>query len=274
MDSYGKILKELRKRQGMTQKMLCENICSQSVLSRIEGENEIPNVVVMQQLCQRLGISVDYLLHYEPEQINKLKNTFEKFKELYRQKKYQELEETLKSCGVLKRFSLEREIQMYYYYLANCGIYLRQDYQGALTLLEKGLAITKDGDHLFPTEEEVLLFSSLGYCYAALKQFDLGERYLVKSIFLFKRLCLNHVSNEFVKIFGNLAKFLKETERLEEALKYVDEGITFIRHHKSYYCLEELFLLKSEIYEQQSQLEQAQLYRRLAMSVCTIDEIK
>ena len=45
--SFGTIIKEIRKEQKMTQKMLSQDICSQSVLSRIENNEELPNVVVM-----------------------------------------------------------------------------------------------------------------------------------------------------------------------------------------------------------------------------------
>ena len=54
MNSLGAVIKEIRKNRKLTQKMLSEDICSQSVLSRIENNEELPNVLVMQQLCDRL----------------------------------------------------------------------------------------------------------------------------------------------------------------------------------------------------------------------------
>ncbi|EGO6563123.1 helix-turn-helix transcriptional regulator, partial [Enterococcus faecalis] len=59
MNSLGAVIKEIRKNRKLTQKMLSEDICSQSVLSRIENNEELPNVLVMQQLCDRLGVTVD-----------------------------------------------------------------------------------------------------------------------------------------------------------------------------------------------------------------------
>ena len=47
IESFGTIIKEIRKEQKMTQKMLSQDICSQSVLSRIENNEELPNVLVM-----------------------------------------------------------------------------------------------------------------------------------------------------------------------------------------------------------------------------------
>ncbi|OSP57962.1 Cro/Cl family transcriptional regulator, partial [Enterococcus faecium] len=42
IESFGTIIKEIRKEQKMTQKMLSQDICSQSVLSRIENNEELP----------------------------------------------------------------------------------------------------------------------------------------------------------------------------------------------------------------------------------------
>ncbi|EGO2507575.1 helix-turn-helix transcriptional regulator, partial [Enterococcus faecalis] len=65
MNSLGAVIKEIRKNRKLTQKMLSEDICSQSVLSRIENNEELPNVLVMQQLCDRLGVTVDQIMRYK-----------------------------------------------------------------------------------------------------------------------------------------------------------------------------------------------------------------
>ena len=44
-ESFGQIIRTFRKKRKMTQKMLAEDICSQSVLSRIENNEELPNVL-------------------------------------------------------------------------------------------------------------------------------------------------------------------------------------------------------------------------------------
>ena len=58
MSQLGHRIKIIRKKNNMTQKILADKICSQSVLSRIETGEEVPNAVVLHQLCERLGITV------------------------------------------------------------------------------------------------------------------------------------------------------------------------------------------------------------------------
>ena len=60
----------------MTQKMLAEDICSQSVLSRIENNEELPNVLVMHQICQRLGVTLDQVMMLHAEEINRTNQVF------------------------------------------------------------------------------------------------------------------------------------------------------------------------------------------------------
>lgn len=71
VDSFGTIIKEIRKEQKMTQQMLSQGICSQSVLSRIENNEELPNVLVMAQICHRLGVTIDYVMNLSKDKIRR-----------------------------------------------------------------------------------------------------------------------------------------------------------------------------------------------------------
>ena len=96
MNSLGAVIKEIRKNRKLTQKMLSEDICSQSVLSRIENNEELPNVLVMQQLCDRLGVTVDQIMRYKSGDVHVVTYSFEKMAEYFRHKKYQLLLNYLK----------------------------------------------------------------------------------------------------------------------------------------------------------------------------------
>ncbi len=56
----GKLLRQLRIQQGLTQRELCNGIVSKSVLSRIESGMLEPNVFIMNELLDRLGKSLKY----------------------------------------------------------------------------------------------------------------------------------------------------------------------------------------------------------------------
>lgn len=55
--TIGRIIRELRIRQGISQQMLCQGLCSRSKLSKIESGALWPDVLLAETLMQRLGIS-------------------------------------------------------------------------------------------------------------------------------------------------------------------------------------------------------------------------
>ncbi|NSO08100.1 helix-turn-helix transcriptional regulator, partial [Enterococcus faecalis] len=89
MNSLGAVIKEIRKNRKLTQKMLSEDICSQSVLSRIENNEELPNVLVMQQLCDRLGVTVDQIMRYKDVDVHVVTSSFDNMAEYFSHKKYE-----------------------------------------------------------------------------------------------------------------------------------------------------------------------------------------
>lgn len=58
-ERLGSVIIDGRKRSGLSQKDLAQDICSQSMISSIEHGSYIPNVVLFMQLCNRLNIRFD-----------------------------------------------------------------------------------------------------------------------------------------------------------------------------------------------------------------------
>ena len=56
----GNLYREIREHLGVSQAAITENIVNQSVVSRFEKEGEIPNVLVLNTLFQRLGKSLSH----------------------------------------------------------------------------------------------------------------------------------------------------------------------------------------------------------------------
>lgn len=57
---FGKIIKELRKEQKLSQSTLCEGLCTKSMLSKIENNQLNPGIILSVALLQRLGLSDTY----------------------------------------------------------------------------------------------------------------------------------------------------------------------------------------------------------------------
>lgn len=47
-----------RKQKGISQVKLCDGICTQSTLSKLENKGQVPSVRILNQLCQRLDMTI------------------------------------------------------------------------------------------------------------------------------------------------------------------------------------------------------------------------
>jgi len=145
-ESFGQNIRSIRLKRKMTQKMLAEDICSQSVLSRIENNEELPNVWVMYQICQRLDVTLDQVMMLHSEEINKTNQIFAEIESHFVHKQFQEMREKMEDKAIKDYLYLDSDMQMYYYYLGSCDYFLDQNYDAALEALKKGLAYSYQQD--------------------------------------------------------------------------------------------------------------------------------
>jgi transcriptional regulator with XRE-family HTH domain len=274
MASFGTVIKEIRKKRKLTQKMLSEDICSQSVLSRIEHDEELPNVVVMQKICARLGVSIDQILQLKSEDVHCVSCSFEKMAYYFHHKMYQQLLNYLKEADVEKHLYLDTDWQRYYYYMGSCQLFLANDYEKAVDSLQKGLAYTYKVEKLNISDIEILIMSCLGSIYGYLGRHDEAQHYLSLSLAYFNQLPKERVNAELTKIFYNYAYFLWKNGEERKAERYVDEGIQWARDKMSYYYLSELFGLKYQVLLKQNKSASAKNYLILSQQIKEIENGK
>lgn len=251
MANLGQRIKVIRKKSNMTQKILAEKICSQSVLSRIENDNETPNAVVLHQLCERLGITVEQVLSTNLQNISTNTDTLKKLRILFDNNRYTELLEYLKESKCINELHEDVELQFYYYCLGSCLYYLEQDYKGALHDLQLALNYTYSPNNHYYTNSEVLILSCIGKTYYSMGQEQEAFYYLHESLAAIPRVAINENAYLLTRIFHNIATTHTMNGTYDEAQIYLDRGIKFANElHNSYY-LAELFVEKAAIYHLQ-----------------------
>lgn len=265
--SFGTIIKEIRKEQKMTQKMLSQDICSQSVLSRIENNEELPNVVVMAQICQRLGVTIDHVMRLSHEKIREVLKNFELTDLYFQQRDYRKLEQVLKSPEVTENLYEAADFQKYYYYLGVCEFTLRKNITQALSYLKEALSYSTLKDRTQVTDVEIQLVSCIGKIYGVAGKTAEARYYLSRSIQLFQETIQDRTKSEFTQIFYNYGSFLLHQGEIELSLEQVNQGIRWAQDKNSYYYLNDLFILKSLIYKKKGEINKALFYEELAQSV-------
>ncbi|MFC0361192.1 helix-turn-helix domain-containing protein [Enterococcus canintestini] len=271
--SFGHVLKQIRKERKLTQKMLSQNICSQSVLSRIENDEELPNVLVMQNLCERLGVTIDQVMTLHSEEIQKVNQLLNQMAYHFFHKEYTELADLLKQPAILDQLYLDTDLQLYYYYLGSCEYFLGRDLELALQHLKQGLSYTFQADKHYISSNEIQLISCIGRVQTDLGQKKEGEDNLAYSMELFETLPKERIDCRLAKVFYNFSLFLYQEKRYEEALAVVKSGAEMVRKQKSYYYLEELFQLKGLIYKALGKKEHGEKYFKISNSVQRITNL-
>ena len=267
IDSFGTIIKEIRKEQKMTQKMLSQGICSQSVLSRIENNEELPNVLVMAQICQRLGVTIDHVMTLSDHKNRSLSNQFDLLDLYFLKRDYRKLEQELKSSSVTDNLSSAEDFQRYYYYLGVCEFTLRKNLVQALGYLKEALTYSTQKERAHLCDIEIQLISCIGKIYGVAGRSTEARYYLSRSVQIFHETVKERTKSEFTQIFYNYGSFLFHQGESEAALEQVNQGIHWAQEKNSYYYLNDLFILKSLIYKQRDELSKALFYEELAQSV-------
>ena len=238
MVAIGQVLKEFRKEHGMTQKDLSQGICSQSVLSRIENDEEIPNIIVIQQLCHRLGITIDQLmLDFLPEELF-LRKYFNKMFMYLRVGKYLEIRTTLDYLDERQITHLDKDRQLACFFKGVCAYFI-------------------DGDP-----------------HTALDQMNEAQGYYNQSFELFQTMMADYSErSELSNLFVNYGTFLVKQERFDLAEKVVDIGLKWNRQQCSYYKLKELVELKILMLEARDDLHTVINYRKMLRALEKIKDL-
>lgn len=268
MHNLGDIIRQVRKKQRLTQRMLSTGICSQSVLSRIENNEEIPNVVVFMRLCERLGISASHVMLQDQRVVFQNYQIMNDLRDLFYKKQYKELYESLKDESTKRHLYLDSDWQMYYYWYGSCLYYIEGDFQEALRFLKIGLAYTYDRNQQHVTTDmEIQLISCIGRVYFDLDNREEGLAHLHLSIDYFHDIPHERIRFDLTKIFYNIASVYLEIKDFEKASRYATEGIGWAAKTNSIYYLQDLFHIQSQIAHHRSNQPEAQKFENFALTL-------
>lgn len=264
IQSFGQNLKILRKERKLTQKMLAEGICAQSLISRVENDEELPNAVILQQICQRLEITMDQLMLSQVEAITKLNRKFDEIHTHFIQTNYEKVYALIHDENFVNQLQLEIDLQRYYYYLGSCQYYVKNDTQLAIESLKRGILYTYGQNKSNISMVELQLISCLGRVYGENGQSKKALELTSNCFNLFKQLPNEQKIFELVKVAYNYADVLFQMNELELALEVIEEGFLVGQQFSSYYYLKELFLLKGLVLQKKEKMLEASEYFELA----------
>lgn len=264
----GARIKSERKRKKMTQQQLASGICSQSMLSSIENNTYIPNVILFAQLCERLNLSLEKMLLHPYPTINQQFDFNQTIIQLCNAHHYLELKNYLLQNKITDQLVTNSDWQTYYYYLGIATYQINHNTHDALYNLS--LAGSYTDNHTTPTTLELLIRAS-----GAFINYLHEERLNANLTFL---RCLEDIEHDRIvapndnlnSIFYLYAYCLYQNFEFELGLQVINRGITYITAHNSHFMLADLFLLKSVFLTSLKHSQEAKLTAQKAQSLSEI----
>lgn len=149
-----------RKELGLTQTQLCQGICTQATLSKFERQGRTPSLTILEQLCHRLGVSVESL-DESGQEINPLKVQLDRLECSVMQ---EDLPDAVKRLHSLDSSNITAwPLKLDYYYLRALVAALTN--QEPLVVMEDCTPILDDLDEHHRTIYARLAYAAMGICY-------------------------------------------------------------------------------------------------------------
>lgn len=238
--NIGTLIKKRRKELNMRQKDLASGICTQAMISKIEGDELNPSMNIVHKIAERLQVPLSYFYSgtffsdtkdsATHQLINLIRYHLERREYAFIAYLVQSNKEAIENAVFPVEISFFEWIQGILYY------YLEKDFQKAINKLSTiGLEDESNSLALEVLHSiGVLYYEEMSYK-DALLYFKKGEKLL-------------HKTNDYlvkVKLLFNYSLCLKKLGNIEDALQLLVEGIDIIVKENSLYLLGDFFYQKS-----------------------------
>ncbi|MFV8826406.1 helix-turn-helix domain-containing protein [Alkalihalobacterium sp. APHAB7] len=241
--SIGQRIKDLREYFNITQKELCDRICSQGLISRIEKDEVSPTALILEQIAKRLSVDMNYFF----DEIHNYGNNYIELTKSTIDKKIRECnyEEVLQIITTEKKSPLFKSDQLKQYMLwreAICVFHVKHDEKRALELLEAALNIGTASPKII-SEYELHIYQSKAIIYSMTNKLDEAAQIYKKLVQ--KINSHTHIKHKrlMINIYYNAGMNAYDRQDYEEAIKLVDYALTLCIGEDYLYLLGQLFFL-------------------------------
>ncbi|KHF38446.1 helix-turn-helix domain-containing protein [Halalkalibacter okhensis] len=247
----GKKIRDLRKYLHITQKELADGICTQSMISLLENNEEIyPSAQLLYMLSKRLGVSIEYFFSDKDVYgLNYVNEICDQLTTLIQSKRYQLAYRTIQkekhnpdfSKPHLQKFILWRE--------AICINHLFQDRQKALEKLKDAMTLTDALNKNYSTQDLEIL-TSKAIIYGEDGQWDKADQSFDEIIRQIERASQLMNAIPLINTYYNASRTSLKLQKSKKALELSEKGIALCLKQKTFYNLGYLYYQKAECLKQ------------------------
>ena len=257
LEEIGKRIYELRNYLNMTQKELCEGICTQAYISKIENGSLAIAADILFQIAERLGVDVNYF--YDSTNAARMDYISEVellVQELTNKRDFHALYDLIRKEENTPLMHNKKFKQFILWKKGMCEKYVNNDFNKAIELMNQALAISNTNSKTY-SERELEITLSIAHVYIDLKQFRKAiEKYEHVMVAMNR---IPHLKNDNLKIglYSNLSRVHLFLDNLDEAIKYAKLGIHICIKSQSLFGLGYLYFILGRAYEDKKNFESA-----------------
>ncbi len=255
----GDVLKQIRRKRGLSQTALAEGICTQATISLMEKQNRLPKMDILTAICERLNIQPDRIVENEVSSIN---DTFNQIIDALTDREY-DLAKQLISKISIKSLNSDFDKQRYYYLLGM--VQISQD-QIDDAIFNFELVLTQ-----FATTSAniYLAMTTAGMALAYLKRDDheRAVRLTDRAVKLIDNKKLIGGLHQWASINCQIAELYWRLGEPEKALASAQRGIQLCRDRDSLFILDQLYLYVGRAYIAMGEKEKAKQALEVAKSL-------
>ena len=255
----GDVLKQIRRKRGLSQTALAEGICTQATISLMEKQNRLPKMDILTAICERLYIQPDRIVENEVSGVN---DTFNQIIDALTDQEY-DLAKQLISKISIKSLNSDFDKQRYYYLLGM--VQISQD-QIDDAIFNFELVLTQ-----FATTSAniYLAMTTAGMALAYLKRDDheRAVRLTDRAVKLIDNKKLIGSLHQWASINCKIAELYWRLGEPEKALASAQRGIQLCRDRDSLFILDQLYLYVGRAYIAMGEKEKAKQALEVAKSL-------
>lgn len=239
--NFGLKLKELRKQRGLTQKQICEGVCEQPLISKIEKGQTYPSMNITFGLLKRLGIDMEYFYNITIDTNIKEKMELKNIlKRAIRNRDFDKIENIVQSVGEeIFKNDIQFE-QMRLWRDAFKLFYVDNDYRTALIYLNNAFNIISSKKKVY-TELELEILNAESEIHYDQGKYTTSESVARKALEYFESMINISDGKIKIRILYNLIKALTELNKNNEALDYCRIAEKEIFNNHLMYLLGEVY---------------------------------
>lgn len=241
-----------RKELGFSQVQLAQGICTQATLSKFENNGQIPSLNILQQLCNRLGLSLDELSQNDKGSIVYLNRQLKQAEIDLMIGNLAAVQKCLSNISINSQSTLIHQMQ-FYLIRGLLKLLLDHDHEGVFTDFK---LVTEELDQEQSTIWYYLGQAGLALVYdreqnaiAAKERFKLVATYVDQ---LNDTAVENITDFEYVLAISYiLGRYYWQHGLLPTAENYIKFGLQLARYHHVTYFVPRLYMVQTEILKAQ-----------------------